>query len=114
MRPHDKDNQQIWSTLTEADDFDMAGQTGLGPLNDKPDPDLRPPDQESELDRQGLDEPRDSQGREIEVGHIVQLGMSDRKYVVVGFGGGRVEVNELGPAKGYDAEELEVIGELGG
>jgi hypothetical protein len=71
-----------------------------------------PPDQESELDRQGLDELRDSQGREIEVGHIVQSGMSDRKYVVVGFGGGRVEVNELGPAKGYDAEELEVIGDL--
>jgi hypothetical protein len=40
MRPHDEDNQQIWSKLTEAGEFDMAGQTGLGPLDDKPDPEL--------------------------------------------------------------------------
>jgi len=57
---------------------------------------------------------RDIQGRPIETGHIVKLGMSDRQYVVVDFGGGAVEIAELGPTKGYDSEELEIVGELGG
>tara|TARA_R110002050_G_scaffold16682_1_gene50332 strand:- start:465 stop:791 length:327 start_codon:yes stop_codon:yes gene_type:complete len=56
----------------------------------------------------------DAEGRPIEIGDIVKLGMSDRKYVVVEFGGGAVEIAELGPAQGHDAVELKVVGELGG
>lgn len=59
-----------------------------------------------------MDELKDIQGRAIEIGHIVQLGMSDRQYVVVGFGGGGVEIAELGPAQGYDPDELEIVGDL--
>jgi hypothetical protein len=116
-----KKDQQEYQKLTEAyskivegegDEFDMAGQSGLGPLDDKPDPELSqvPPGPP----RYGHDELKDSQGREIEIGDIVQLGMSDRQYVVVDFGAESVEIAELGPTKGYDAEELEVVGELGG
>ena len=81
MRANEQDNQLIWETLKEAgdwpkmgprkagDDFDMAGQTGLGPLDDKPDPELSrvPPGK-------GLDKPTepmsDEEGnsRKLEVG----------------------------------------------
>ena len=51
MRANEQDNQLIWETLKEAE-FDMAGQTGLGPLDDKPDPELSrvPPEQSLDKD----------------------------------------------------------------
>ena len=52
-----KKDQQEYQKLTEAyskivegegDEFDMAGQTGLGPLDDTPDPDLMDQEEKSE------------------------------------------------------------------